>query len=270
MGHWPAIELQQPDPDDLAAAFLLDFNLAAVEWPRYFFHDANDRDRALKALSAELPQFGARAVDVDDEDWAARSQANLGSVRVGSLVISPPWDLPAAKSGADRPIVIQPSMGFGTGHHATTRLCLAALQQMDLIGRTLVDVGTGSGILALAARRLGASGVLALDDDADAIAAAEENVRENGETRIALEVADFRAATLGQFDVVVANLTGGLLVASAARLQSLAVAGGHLVISGFMDEEVNHVLGAFAACRLDARTSEDEWVCARLRIPSTS
>lgn len=269
MGRWPAIELQQPDPDDLAAAFFLDFNLAAVDGRRFFFHDAGDRDRALTELSVELPQFGARAVDVDDEDWATRSQANLRSVRVGSLVISPPWDV-AAQSGLGRPIVIQPSMGFGTGHHATTRLCLAALQQIDLTGRTVIDVGTGSGVLALAARRLGAAGVLALDDDADAIAAAQENVRENGETRIALEVADFRAATLGQFDVVVANLTGGLLIASATRLQSFAVADGWLVICGFMDEEATDVLDAFAGCRLEARTTEEEWVCALLRIPSTS
>jgi ribosomal protein L11 methyltransferase len=264
MRNWPAIEIRQPDPEDLAAALLLDFNLAAVEGPRFFFHNTGDRDRALEALRAQLPQFGGRAVDVDDEDWAARSQQMLQSVRVGALIVSPPWD------AGDGAIIIKPSTGFGTGHHATTRLCLAALQQIDLTGRTVIDVGTGSGILALAARRLGASGVLALDDDADAIAAAEENVRANSATRIALEVADFRAATIGQFDVVIANLTGGLLIASAERLQSFAVPGGWLVLSGFLNEETGDVLKAFATCRLHARTSEDEWVCARLKTPATS
>jgi ribosomal protein L11 methyltransferase len=157
-------------------------------------------------------------------------------------------------------------MGFGTGHHATTRLCLAALQQIALQGNTAIDVGTGSGVLAIAARRLGASGVLAIDDDADAVAAAEENVRLNHESRIALEVADLRAAKIGRFDVVTANLTGALLIASAERLQSFAVAGGCLVLSGFMDHEERDVLAAFSQCSLAARSQEDEWVCAILRV----
>ena len=235
---WPALELQQADDDDLVQAFLIDFNLSAVEGARFFFHNADDRDRAAAALGVSFPALDTRPVDVADEDWAARSQANLRSVRVGALVVSPPWD---TESGS---IVIQPSMGFGTGHHATTRLCLAALQQIDLKGRTVIDVGTGSGVLAIAARRLGASGVLAIDDDADAVAAAEDNVALNHESRIALEVADLRASKIGRFDVVIANLTGGLLIASADRLMSFALPGGYLLLSGFTDREAADVTAA--------------------------
>jgi len=156
-------------------------------------------------------------------------------------------------------------MGFGTGHHATTRLCLAALQQLDLAGRSVIDVGTGSGVLAIAARRLGAAAVLAIDDDADAIAAAEANVALNGESRIALEVTDLRSSPIGEFDVVVANLTGGLLIATAARLQSFSMPGGRLVLSGFMDHEERDVLEVFGASRLETTTQEDEWKCVVLR-----
>ena len=152
-------------------------------------------------------------------------------------------------------------MGFGTGHHATTRLCLAALQRSDIRGRSVIDVGTGSGVLAIAARKLGASGVLAIDDDPDAIAAAETNVVLNHESRIALEIADFRSAKIGQFDLVTANLTGALLIASADRLESLAIPGGRLVLSGFMDHEEREVLGAFENCTLEWRAQEDEWLC---------
>jgi ribosomal protein L11 methyltransferase len=270
---WPALDIQQAD--DLVLAFLIDFNLAATDESRFFFHSHDDRDRAATALRASFPGIDACPVDVPDEDWAARSQAALRAIRIGDLIVAPPWDVPGrlkpaptdVGAGFSQPIVIiiQPSMGFGTGHHATTRLCLAALQQLDLQGRSVIDVGTGSGVLAIAARRLGASGVLGIDDDADAIAAAEENLALNHESRIALEIADLRASKIGQFDVVTANLTGGLLIASADRLTSFAVPGGRLVLSGFMDHEEHDVLAAFANGAVEARTQEDEWVCAVLR-----
>jgi ribosomal protein L11 methyltransferase len=258
---WPALDIAPPDVDDLIQAFLIDFNLAAVDDSRFFFHTHADRDRAAAALRASFPGIDTRRVDVPDEDWAARSQASLRAIHVGNLVVAPPWDV----AGQPIVIVIQPSMGFGTGHHATTRLCLAALQQIDLRGRSVIDVGTGSGVLAIAARRLGASGVLGIDDDADAIASAEENVALNNESRIALETADLRASTIGQFDLVVANLTGGLLVATADRLQSFAVPGGRLILSGFMDHEEDEVLAAFSACAIESRAHEDEWVCVIVR-----
>jgi len=267
MRTWPALDIQQAD--DLVLAFLIDFNLAATDESRFFFHNHDDRDRAATALRASFPGIDACPVDVPDEDWAARSQAALRAIQVGNLIVAPPWDIPVgsgfSRTAVIQPIVIQPSMGFGTGHHATTRLCLAALQQLDLQGRSVIDVGTGSGVLAIAARRLGASGVLGIDDDTDAIAAAEENVALNHESRIALEVADLRASKIGQFDVVIANLTGGLLIASADRLTSFAVPGGRLVLSGFMDHEERDVLAALANCAVEARTQEDEWVCVTVR-----
>lgn len=281
MRTWPALEVQQADAEalDLIQAFLTDFDVAAIdnnvpELPLFFFRDPAERARAAAALTQAFPMITVRAEDVPDEDWAARSQAALRAVTVGALTIAPPWDvpdrIPSPDSRIPTVIIIQPSMGFGTGHHATTRLCLAALQQIDLRGRSVIDVGTGSGVLGIAARRLGASGVLAIDDDADAITAAEENVALNQESRIALEVADLRASKIGQFDIVIANLTGGLLIASADRLQSFAAPGGQLVLSGFMDHEERDVLHAFAGCSVERRAQEDEWICAVVRIPSTS
>jgi ribosomal protein L11 methyltransferase len=283
MRTWPALEIQQADDDDLIQAFLIDFNLAAIDETRFFFQNVADRDRAAAALRAHFPDVDAQPIDVPDEDWAARSQAALRAVTIGALTIAPPWDVPGrltpaptdpasssatssyVGAGFSRPsiIVIQPSMGFGTGHHATTRLCLGALQQIDLRGRSVIDVGTGSGVLAIAARRLGASGVLAVDDDPDAIAAAEANIALNQETRIALEIADFRSAKIGQFDLVIANLTGALLIASADRLESLATPSGRLILSGFTDLEEREVLRAFGGV-LEWRAQEDEWVCVSL------
>ena len=303
--YWPALEIQQADDDtrDLIQAFLTDFDVAAIDdnAPNVrvvFFHDSPERDRAESAVRAHFPAVALHGIDVPDEDWAARSQSALRAIQIGNIIVAPPWDVPGrlkpaptdhvpgrlkpaptstrdmyatrdmyVGAGFSQPIVIviQPSMGFGTGHHATTRLCLAALQQIDLRGRSVIDVGTGSGVLAIAARRLGATGVLGIDDDADAIAAAEANVALNRESRIALEVTDPRSSPIGQFDVVVANLTGGLLIAAAERLQSFAAPGGRLVFSGFMDHEEAEVLAAFGTCAVEARAQEDEWLCVVLR-----
>jgi ribosomal protein L11 methyltransferase len=273
MRTWPALEIPQTDTDDLVQAFLIDFNLAAIDGPRFFFHTAADRDHAMTALRVRFPDIDAQPIDVPDEGWAARSQAALRAVTVGSLTVAPPWDVPTGirdPGSGVRPIVIQPSTGFGTGHHATTRLCLASLQQIDIGGLSVLDAGTGSGVLAIAARRLGARGVLAIDDDPDAIAAAEANIALNRESRIALETGDFRSSKIGQFDVVIANLTGGLLIASADRLVSFAIPSCHLIISGFLEQEAADVLSAFAGCTVEARTHEDEWVCVVLRTRATS
>lgn len=162
--------------------------------------------------------------DADDEDWARRSQADLGAVRVGRVIVAPPWD-PAATSPPEGTVVvvIEPSMGFGTGHHATTRLCLDALQQIDLRGTRVIDIGTGSGVLALAAAKLGATTALGVDVDVDALASARAAATLNGLPRgVSFVEADFRKTRLPLADVVVANLTGGMLAAAAGPCSAAA------------------------------------------------
>ena len=93
MRTWPALEIQQADDDELIQAFLIDFNLAAIEGFRFFFHTTDDRDRAAAALRAEFRGIDAQSIDVPDEEWAARSQAALRAITVGALTIAPPWDV---------------------------------------------------------------------------------------------------------------------------------------------------------------------------------
>jgi ribosomal protein L11 methylase PrmA len=303
MRTWPALEVSARDngeglsrPDAFQAA-LLDYDVAAIDdnapqaW-RVFFSSTAERDRARRGIAAEFPELSLVPIEVPDEDWAARSQASLRAIHVGSVVVAPPWDVPALESGirergswirdmeshgsgraeaststpsAGIRIIIEPSMGFGTGHHATTRLCLASLQQLDVRGRSVIDVGTGSGVLAIAAHRLGASPVVAIDDDPDAIQAAAENVRRNDGASVDVRVADLRTAGLPSFDVVLANLAGGLLIQAAARLQDLAVPSGRLILSGFVQHEEADVLEAFAACAMVHRAEEEAWLCVTLQ-----
>jgi ribosomal protein L11 methyltransferase len=278
MRSWPALEVGRqgsaaanldagasgPD-DDLVLAVLVDHDVAAIEERAeslsVFFHTAPARNAAAAALRTAFPALRVVPLDIPDEDWAARSQASLKAVQVGDFIVAPPWDVPDAGTGVSRTIVIQPSMGFGTGHHATTRLCLLALQRLNLAHRRVLDVGTGSGVLAIASSLHGAPAVTAIDADADAVEAARENLLLNPGASVTLRLTDLHALGAERFDVLVANLTGGLLIQAARRLQDLATT---LVLSGFLTHEEADVRSAYAALDADCRAEEDGWVCVTL------
>ena len=210
---------------------------------------------------------------MDDEDWAQRSQANLTPITVGHITVAPPWFVHEAVGGPQPPsagitITILPSMGFGTGHHATTRLCLAALQRIDVGGKTVLDVGTGSGVLAIAAATLGAREARGIDFDPDAIANARENLTLNqGVGHVRFDVADLREASIARADIVLANLTGAVLVQNAARLSSAVIPGGALILSGLQTHERDQVGQAFAGAALAWSEEEAGWVAMLFNLP---
>ena len=264
---WPALDVRVTVEPGRILALVDDFSPTAAEERgetlRVFFASATARDAAATAVGAT-----AVPVDVDDEDWATRSQASLAPVTVGRLTVLsdvpterpfPPAD--SRDCGPTPSIVIRPSMGFGTGHHATTRLCLAALQDLELGGATVLDVGTGSGILAIAAARLGADSALGIDTDPDAIESANLNLTLNPDvTNVRFGVAAVGSATLGTADIVLANLTGYLLVREAKTLLAAVRPSGTLVLSGLLEHEEQQVRCAFAGADLQHRQQEGEWI----------
>jgi ribosomal protein L11 methyltransferase len=259
MKQYPAIDVRTDAPD-FVLAMIDDYGPIAVEERnesvRIFFSADADRERAHRALA---PQFDVAPIDVDDEDWARRSQENLTAVTVGRITVTPPWGARGQPSALE--VVILPSMGFGTGHHATTRLCLAALQNIDLTDREVLDVGTGSGVLAIAADRLGAARSLGIDFDPDAIRSAQENLDLNPEARhVRFETRDLAAHPLPAADVVTANLTSALLIRSAAMLLAAVRPGGTLILSGVQSHERDEVRDRFAAAPSDWECEEDGWV----------
>jgi len=288
---WPALDVGRLKPapangPDLLQAALVDYRIAAIDettpdvW-QVFFSTSAERDRAAEDLTRQFPDLSIRPLDVQDEDWVAKSQADLCAVRIGNITVAPPWDIPptwrlrldaATEIGGTRltrpiVIVIRPSMGFGTAHHATTRLCLAALQHLDVQGRSAVDAGTGSGVLAIAASRLGAAPVVGIDDDPDALHAAEENLSLDRAADVTLRAADLRSTGPETFDLVMANLTGAHLTEAAGRLRDLAAPGGRLILSGFMRHEEAAVLAVYSDLAISSRSEEDEWVCVSLLRP---
>ncbi len=181
---WHALDIHVPacDPQlqDLVLAELDDFQPTAIQEfdegapkLRAFFTSSAPRDDAARALAVEFgTHLFVEAISVEDEDWAARSQSRLHAITIGRLTVAPPWE-----PGSDPvfTIIVNPSVGFGTGHHATTRLVLLALQNLPLERRTVLDIGCGSGVLAIAAAKLGAASATGIDIDADAL----DNAREN-------------------------------------------------------------------------------------------
>ena len=291
---YPALDVQGGDPE-LVLGVADDYFPTAAEAIgdslTIFFRDARARDGAQAAIAAAFPGAALAAREVDDEDWARRSQENLQPVTIGRLTVYPslrdfrrlrPSPEPRAPSPRLRPsgfgaagpsIVIQPSMGFGTGHHATTRLCLVALQREELAGKSVLDVGTGSGILAIAAARLGAARAVGIDHDPDAIEAARENLELNPEAAsVAFEVGELELEDVRSkpdaTDIVIANLTGALLIREAHRLLASVRPGGRLIVSGLLAAERDQVVAAFKPAEILWESREDEWVALTFRAPN--
>jgi ribosomal protein L11 methyltransferase len=266
--EYPALDVQSGS-SDLLLAIVDDFGPTAVEdhdaSVRIFFQTAGDRDAAQRALAQ---RFAVTAIEVSDQDWARRSQENLTPITVGRITIFPnpqsltpdPYQAPTPNPQS-LPIVVVPSMGFGTGHHATTRLCLAALQTIDLRDQVVLDIGTGSGVLAMAAERLGAARVTGIDHDPDAIQSARENLELNRDVRsVTFDLADLSAARLPAADVVTANLTGALLVRSSSAVLAAVRPGGTLILSGLLTSERDAVCAAFLPAAVVWEREEDGWV----------
>jgi ribosomal protein L11 methyltransferase len=269
MKHYPALDVDTDAPD-LLLAIVDDFGPTAVEerdaGVRIFFSTPANRDEAQRALAS---RFHVTAIDVDDEDWARRSQQNLTPVTVGRITVFPrPDPAPSSQHPAPISIVIIPSMGFGTGHHVTTRLCLAALQTIDVTGAFVLDVGTGSGVLAIAAARLGAARALGIDYDADAIQSAQDNIGLNPDAAgVTFETVDLAARELPVADVLTANLTAAVLVRSAVVLLAATRSGGTLILSGIQSHERDEVRGAFAMASVVWERDEDGWVGIAVKKP---
>jgi ribosomal protein L11 methyltransferase len=257
---------------DRLLASLADFDLVAVqeddltaplEWIAHFgSSDARDAAEAAVADESEFALIEVTRTEVEDEDWARRTQADLPAIRIGRIIVAPPWDLPKDVDPSVTTILIEPSRGFGTGHHQSTRLCLALLQTIgDLSGRSVIDVGTGSGVLAIAAAKLGAAFVNAIDNDPDAVENARENIAANNVGQIVeAHVSDLTTTTIPPVGLVTANLTGTLLSRHAADLARLVQTDGSLIVSGFNIDEKSRVEEALEAWFAITETAEeDDW-----------
>jgi ribosomal protein L11 methyltransferase len=203
------------------------------------------------------------ARSIDDEDWLESWKAEFVPIRIGRFLVRPTWSDPVVGDAIE--LVLDPGMAFGTGLHPTTQQCLEALSTLPLEGKSVLDVGTGSGILAIAAAKRGASPVVAVDTDTLAVDAARENAVRNG---VAIPVAEGSAADVpGRFDVVIANIVSPVLQRIAPHLAARLSGGGTLLVAGISAPAEAATREAFAQVRLLAldRTQRDDWVALALR-----
>lgn len=238
-------------PDDEAAA-------AAIE----------STERALWHLQA----FGLRALGalrtrhVDDGEWTDAWKAHYVPQRVGRVVIVPSW-LEEPLGDGEVAITLDPGMAFGTGLHPTTRGCLRLLQEVVPMPADVLDVGCGSGILALAALRLGAERSVGVDTDPLAVTATRENAERNGlGDRVTAVAGTLPASPEARHSLVLANLVAAVLIELAPRLAAHLAPGGVLLASGIIEPRAAEVIDAMRAAGLMVtdRRDDGEWVSLRL------
>jgi ribosomal protein L11 methyltransferase len=215
-----------------------------------------------------FPSVELVARPIYEQDWAVSWREFFGVVETGGrVVIVPSWVEHEAAPG-EIAIRLDPGQAFGTGHHETTRLCLRALDELVTPGMDVLDVGTGSGVLAIAAVKLGAAHVTAIDIDPIAAEVAVANCRTNGVgDRVGISAGQLTEETDGQYDLIVANISPQANIPLASAFAQLAKPGGSLLLSGILLSDAARVTAAMAATgfRRTAVRHEQDWCLLEFR-----
>lgn len=211
---------------------------------------------AAAAGVSPVPPYAVETID--DQDWVRKTQSQFAPIQVSDrLWIVPSWH-ESPDAGAIN-IALDPGLAFGTGSHPTTRLCLEWLTRVVEPGCTVLDYGCGSGILAIAAAKLGAGAVVGTDIDPQAVLAARDNAQRNQVT-IRFDSVDTAAA--GQYQLVVANILANPLRALAPALCAHVRSGGHLALSGILQEQAEELIATYAPwIALEISDTREGWVC---------
>jgi ribosomal protein L11 methyltransferase len=260
------VEVEHAAADALSDALLEagaeSVSIEALDSPRAvlsaLFAEAADPASAFaRALErcGQAPRIAYTLATLQDEDWVRSSQAQFAPLRVGRLWIGASWHQPPAD--AAQIVRIDPGLAFGTGSHPTTRLVLEFIERTMRGGERVLDYGCGSGILAIAACKLGAARVDAVDVDPRAIEVTRENSRTNA---VAVGACLPEALPPGRYDVLVANILAQPLIALAPLLAARAERGARLALAGVLDAQAEEVVAAYAGhFDLTIAAREESW-----------
>jgi ribosomal protein L11 methyltransferase len=223
------------------------------------YNSANKAQSARRAVERAVPSARIQVEALEDRDWSSAWKDLIRAVEVGRLWVGPPWLTDGAPAGKVR-VVVEPKRAFGTGDHPTTRLCLAAVDDYLAVHprASVLDVGTGTGVLAIAARKLGAARAVGIDNDPISVDLARECAQLN-DAEVELSGASLERLK-GSFDLVVANILANTLVDLAPLIASKV--DDRLVLAGVLAPQAEEVTAAYRARGLTAAgsASEGDWV----------
>jgi ribosomal protein L11 methyltransferase len=223
----------------------------------------SDVDLFLAHLrQSTLPIHNIAVVDEEEKDYVAEVRRHFTPVRIGGLTILPPWRTTRRKGPI---LIIEPGMAFGTGRHESTKLMIKTMGGVDIRGKRVLDIGSGSGILAMYARLLGASQVVAIDHDPLAAEAARKSCGLNGISDILLACADVESLK-GDFELVLANLDFGTFRRHARDVMKRVGNGGSLIISGIENQFAPLVPSLFGPSTLVRRSRMRDWHAFVFRV----
>jgi ribosomal protein L11 methyltransferase len=219
----------------------------------------------LAAALGRVPGAWWREVDLPEVDWVARFREDFRAFEAAGFQVVPEWE---GRTPGERALIVDPGRAFGTGTHQTTRLCLELLVEQSSrrpLG-AVIDVGAGTGLLAIAAHRLGATVAVAVDLDPEATASCARHARLNAVTLRVVQADVGRGFRAGAFDLVLANLMAPLLIERADELRALCAPGAPLILSGLLADDVEAVSAAYAFGAIEHRL-DGEWAALRVRLP---
>jgi ribosomal protein L11 methyltransferase len=223
-------------------------------------------DEAERAIAGLAPR-AARLAHVEGDGWRDAYKKYFKVTPLGErLVIRPSWE-PYVAQPHEVVVTVDPGRAFGTGTHESTRLLMQALDQRVRGAERVLDVGCGTGILAICALKLGASSALCIDVDPDAVDVARENAEANEvSARLRAETTPVEAVE-GQYELVLANIQANVLVPLAPALRARVAASGRLLMSGILKGQEHEVLAAYPGFRLESAPEEGEWIALILQAP---
>jgi ribosomal protein L11 methyltransferase len=231
-------------------------------------------ERALGYMNMMLPMPQPTYTVVNDEDWAEAWKAHYHPIRIGKrLLIRPAWITDVDTQPDDIVITLDPGMAFGTGTHPTTQLCLEAIEDLMEPGIDVLDLGCGSGILAIAAARFHAGKVIAVDIDEIAVEATNENAAANGVAeRIQAQTGSLETliTSARRYDFMLVNILARTIIAMCqAHLGDLVRPGGAAIFSGIIDTQADDVEAALRHTGLEpyARRQQGDWILIEARRP---
>jgi ribosomal protein L11 methyltransferase len=265
---------------------MIEISIKTVEWQEVLvallgelgFEGFEQEDQMLRAYVQEarwdktaldevLARFGLGfgLQRLEERNWNEEWEKNFQPVVIGSFcAVRAHFHAPI--TGVEHELLITPKMSFGTGHHATTCMMIEAMQGFDLRGKRVLDFGTGTGVLAILAGKLGATEILAIDNDDWSIANAQENIETNGSKTVKMKKIDSLTTVEGRFDIVLANINKHVILGEMSGMEQHLGEGGVIILSGLLEDDYKDIENEAVknGFSLSGRMKKGAWICVKL------